>query len=170
MTRELLRAVRLLVLPTVALVAVVAFLPGRTGPAARVYALVLCGIALGLALAALARAYPAASQLRPRAGQVGRRHSGPRSLTRLEHEAAIGIAGAFDLHHRLRPRLRELARELLAIRRGVSLDGSGEDACRILGDETWELVREDRPPPEDKLARGLPPATLGRVVDSLEHV
>lgn len=170
MTRDLLRAARLLVLPTLALVSVVAFLPGRVGLAARIYALVLCGVVLALALAALGRAYPAASQLRPRAGYVDRLQRAPQSLARLEQEAAIGIAGAFDLHHRLRPRLRGLALELLATRRRVSLDGSGEEARRILGDETWELVREDRPPPEDRLGRGLPPATLGRVVESLEHV
>lgn len=170
MTRDLVRAARLLVLPTIAFVSVVAFLPGRAGLAGRVYALVLCGVALALALAALGRTYPAASPLRPRAGHVRGRHRAPLSLTRLEHDAAIGIAGAFDLHHRLRPRLRELALELLATRRRVSLDGSGEEARRILGDETWDLVREDRPPPEDRLARGLPPATLGHVVESLENV
>jgi hypothetical protein len=83
---------------------------------------------------------------------------------------ALGIAGAFDLHHRLRPRLRTLAAELLATRRGISLNGAPGRARDLLGDETWELVREDRPPPEDRQARGLPINELRDVVESLERV
>jgi hypothetical protein len=88
----------------------------------------------------------------------------------LEHETALGVSGAFDLHHRLRPRLRKIATGLLAARRRVSLDDGPEPARAILGDETWDLVRRDRPPPENRLARGLPVTELRRVVDSLEQV
>lgn len=170
MTRDILRAARLMLLPTIAFVAVVGFLPGRTGIAVRIYALAVCGVVLVLALVALLRAYPAASRLRPDSRLAEPLRRPPQSLMRIEQEAAIGVAGAFDFHLRLRPRLRDLARELLDTRRRVSLDGQPDEARAILGDETWELVREDRPPPEDRLARGVPTASLGRVVDTLERV
>lgn len=170
MTADIRRGARFLLLPTIALASIVVFLPGRATLAIRIYALLVCGVVLALVLAALLRAYPAASRLRPAAGRAGRGHGQPQSLARLEQEAAIGVAGAFDLHYRLRPRLRDLAVDLLATRRRISLDGSGDEARRVLGDETWELVRDDRPPPEDRLARGLDPTALRRVVDSLERV
>ena len=170
MTDRVRRGIRLLVLPTIALVGVVVFLPGRAELAARLYALAVCVVVLGLALDALLRAYPAAARLRPRAraGEPARRP--PHSLVRLEQEAAIGVAGAFDLHYRLRPRLRALAVDLLDTRRRMALDRDGDECRLVLGDATYELVREDRPPPADRLARGLTAEALGDVVDSLERV
>ncbi len=91
-------------------------------------------------------------------------------LARLEQEVVLGSAGSFDLHHQLRPRLRGLAAELLTARRRLSLDGDAEQARELLGEETWELVREKRLPPEDRLARGMPPEALDRVVTSLERI
>jgi hypothetical protein len=164
------RALRLLVIPTVALVGVVAFSPGRAGLALRIYALVLCAVVLGLALEALRRAYPTASPLRPATRRMRSRRSSPPSLARIEDETALGVASAFDLHHRLRPRIRAVAAGLLATRRGISLHTDPDAARRVLGDETWELVRGGRPPPEDRLARGIPTADLSRVVDSLEQL
>ena len=55
-------------------------------------------------------------------------------------------------------------------RRRLSLDDDPEAARQIVGDETWELVRSDRPPPKDRPARGLPVSELDRVVESLERV
>jgi len=167
---DLLRAAKFLVLATLALVFVAVFLPGRLELAARIYALALCGLVLMLAIAALRRAYPPATALRPKSRRRAERRRPPPTLARIEQETALGVAGSFDLHHHLRPRLRAIAGALLGTRRGVSLDGDPERARRLLGDETWELVRRDRPPPEDRLARGLPPSTLGHVVDSLERI
>lgn len=171
MRPDLVRATRLLILPTLAVLAVVAFVPGRTELAVRVYALVLCGIALALTVAALRRAYPRATPLRPRTVQPGRAKRGsPAMLARLEHEVALGSAGSFDLHHHLRPRLRTIAAELLTARRRVSLDGDQPEARAFLGEEAWALVRKDRPRPADRLARGAPPEVLDRVVASLERL
>lgn len=170
MRRDLFGAARLLATPTLAVAIVLAFLPGRAGIAVRIYALVLCAVALALALAALRRAYPSASPLRPAVASADRRPRPPSSLARLEHETAIGVAGAFDLHRRLVPRLRSLAAGLLATRRRVSLDGDPGTAREALGEETWALVRRDRRPPEDRLSRGVSPEALGRVVDSLERL
>jgi hypothetical protein len=168
--RDLRLAVRVLLGPTLALALVAGFVPGRLPLAVRVYALVVCAVALGLGLLALRRAYPPAPPLRrtPARGTAGRRP--PATLARMEDELALGVAGAFDLHHRLVPRLRPIAAGLLASRRRVSLEREPEEARRILGEAAWELVRPDRLPPEDRLARGIPAAELARVVDSLERV
>jgi hypothetical protein len=170
MKRDLLRARKYLLLPTLGLASVMAFMPGRLRLAVWIYALMLCGLTLALALAALRRAYPLSTPLRPRAqgtAQAGRR---PPSLMRLEREVALGVAGAFDFHYQLRPRLRALAGELLAVRCGVSLDDQPESARRLLGDATWKLLEDDRPRPEDRRARGLPPDALRQVVESLERI
>ena len=153
------------------MLAVLAFLPGRTELVIRVYALVLCGAALAVMVAALRRAYPPATPLRPRQtrrGQTSR--DAPAMLTRLEQEVALGAAGSFDLHHHLRPRLRTIAAELLAARRRTSLDGEPREARALLGEEAWELVQKDRPRPEDRLARGAGLDVLDRVVASLERL
>jgi hypothetical protein len=168
--RDLRVAGRLLIVPTLALLFVVAFVPGRAGLALRIYALVLCALALGVAVNALRRAYPAAAPLRRPGGRSERARRPPPSLARLENLTALGVAGSFDLHHRLRPRLRTTAMGLLSTRRRVSLDGDPESARRILGDESYDLVRADRPPPEDRLGRGLPIPELRRVVESFERL
>jgi hypothetical protein len=168
--QDLRGAARLLIVPTLALLAVTGFLPGRAGLAVRIYALVLCAVALGLALRALQRAYPAAAPLRSPERRSQRARRPPPSLARLEHLAALGVAGSFDFHHHLRPRLRTSALGLLSTRRRVSLDGDPESARRLLGDESYELVRHDRPPPEDRLGRGVPISDLRRLVESLERL
>jgi hypothetical protein len=168
--RDLAAAAQVLIPATLALGFVVAFVPGRLALAARIYALILCGTALLAALRALQRAYPPATPRGRKARGATRGRRAPSSLARLEDETALGVAGAFDLHHRLRPRLRTTAAGVLEARRHVSLDGDPGNAKEILGAETWDLLRPDRPPPEDRLARGLPVDELRRVVDSLERV
>ena len=64
--------------------------------------------------------------------------------------------------------LRRTASELLRARRGIDLDADPEAARRALGDETWELLRPDREPPEERFGRGLELASLRSVVGSLE--
>jgi len=168
--RDLVGALRLLVVPTLALAAIATFAPGRLGLAVRIYALVLSAVVLGLALFALRRSYPRTQPLRKSASHGDRGRRPPLTLVRLEHEAALGVAGAFDFHHRLRPHLRELAFGLLSTRRGISPDADPDLVGAILGEDTWDVVRKDRPPPEDRLARGLPLPELRRVVESLERI
>jgi hypothetical protein len=167
--RNVIAAVRALVIPTLAVLAVAAFLPGRLGLSVRLYALVVAATAMIVALAALRRLYPPASPLGPGTGAT-RSRARPPSLERMGNVVALGVAGSFDLHHRLRPRLRSIAAGLLSSRRRISLDGQAGPARDALGAETYELVRADRPPPADRLARGLPIAELRHVVDSLETV
>jgi hypothetical protein len=167
---DLVRAVRLLVVPTLAFLVVAAFLPGRLELAARVYALVVCAAALVVVLRALRSAYPPERPLRPRAGSRAGRRRRPPELDRVEREVALGVAGAFELHFRLAPRLRAIAGGLLLARRRISLDDEPEAARAVLGAATWELVRANRPPPEDRLGRGIPQAELIRTVDILGRI
>ena len=167
--RRLLRAAARLTLPTVALVFVIAFKPGHTGLALRIYALVAAGYVLLLAVAALRRELPPTTPLRPRRSRKSRQQP-PETLDRLEQEVILGISGAFDLHYHLCPRIRGLARDVLAGRRGISLDDDPAAARLALGEEAWELVRPDRVSPQDRLARGIPPAELSRIVAALEAI
>jgi hypothetical protein len=167
---HLFNALKFLVLPTIALVVVAGLAPGRADLALRVYALVVCGTALVLALLALRHAYPPERPLRSERQGQRQRRTPPSSLARIEHEAALGVSGSFDLHYRLAPRLRSIASGLLESRRRISLERQPEAARATLGESTWSLVRPDRPAPDDRLARGIPPDELARVVDSLEAI
>lgn len=82
-----------------------------------------------------------------------------------------GAALAGELHRGLRPLLVEIADGRLR-RRGVQLsDPAGALRAReVLGEELWELVRPDRRPPEDRLARGLSRGALERIVATLEEL
>jgi hypothetical protein len=168
--RDIGGALRFLVLPTVVLVLVAAGAPGRLELAARIYALLVCGVALVVLARAVRRADPPETALRDPARSANRIRRPPPSLARLEQLAALGVASSFDLQYRFLPPLRSIAKGLLASRRRVELDGDAEAARRILGDETWDLVRPGRPAPQDRGSRGLSPEGLTRVVESLERV
>jgi hypothetical protein len=168
--RDVAGAIRLLVLPTIALGVVVAFIPGRVGLVVRIYALVVCAVALAVALDAFRRVYPPERLLRVPGGTDTSHGEHPSTLARIEHEAALGVAGSFDLHYRLAPRLRSVASGLLESRRRISFETQPEHAETVLGPEAWELVRPDRAAPADRLARGIAPDALRRVVDSLERM
>lgn len=167
MRGDLRGAVQALALPTAALLGVAALAPGRFELALRIYALIFAGAVSVLALLALRRAFPSETALRV-TGSQPRRAQRPPSLTRVENEVVLGIASPFDLHYRLGPRVRAIATGLLASRRNVSLGMDRERSRSILGAEAWELVRPDRPAPQDRLATGIRPRDLERVIDTLE--
>ena len=86
---------------------------------------------------------------------------------RLDRVVSAATSHAGDLHLRLRPILREIAADGLR-RRGIELDAQPQAAQALLAPDTWELVRPDRPRPDDAFARGLAPARLNAVLDDLE--
>jgi hypothetical protein len=160
---------RFLVLATVALALIAAAVPGRLELVARVYALLVGGIGLVVAIRALRRADPPETPLRPPVRSADRGRP-PSSLARLEQLATLGVTSSFDLRFRLAPELRSIAAGLLAARRRVDLEAEAETARGILGDETWEVVRPGRPVPQDRVGPGLSPARLTLVVESLERI
>jgi hypothetical protein len=91
-------------------------------------------------------------------------------LIRQEREVGLSVDAAFDLHVRLRPTLRLVAAHRLRSRRGIDLERQPERAREVLGEEAWELIRPDRPSPDDRFARGIPLDRLRTIVDSLERI
>jgi hypothetical protein len=171
MRRALSDSISLAALGAVVLGIVIAVSPGRRSLAVDVYVLVVGALAL-LAVGRIARAAQSAEPspfdeaLRPASPSAER----PNELTRLEREIALASARAFDLHHRLRPTLREIADHRLATRRGLALD-SGSSAVRAaLGDELWELLAPDRPRPRRHHDPGVPLETVRDAVERLEAI
>jgi hypothetical protein len=163
-------AARALAVPTLAVLVALAFFPGQAPLAVRVYALLVSSYVLGLGLLELRREVPSARPLRVPSKRRSGREPRPATLTRLEHDVALGAASSFDLHHRLRPRLRDLASDLLLARHGCSLEDEAEQARRLLGAQTWDLVQLERTAPRDRDARGIPLSQLSDVVRSLERM
>jgi len=131
---------------------------------------VLLALALALALDRLQRALPTRSSgfdaaFAPAAATPAR----PASLARVEREVSLATGTAFDVHYRLRPVVRSVANGLL-LRRGIDLERRPDRAQPLLGADVWELVRPDRPAPDDRTARGLELAAIERAIDSLERL
>ena len=170
MRRIVVRLIEAFILPTIALGIVATLAPGRLPLATHVWLLVMCGIALMTVLASLRRRYPlpVKSALEEALERPTLTDERLPELARLEREVTLGASSSYDLHYRLRPTLRETAAGLLAVRRGITLDREPERARAALGEETWQLVRRDREPPEDRVAPGLDAVRLRAVVESLE--
>ena len=169
------RAIRLAQFPlfcTFVLIALLIALPGRAELVLNVYWLVLAAFALAVLVGLVRQAHPV-----PKSStfDLGLKRA-PRSkralaeLEQLEREVILATSTAFDVHLRFRPRLRRIAAYLLASRRGVDLDSSPERARELLGDQTWELVRPERPAPKERHARGLLRTELREIVGTLERL
>jgi hypothetical protein len=85
---------------------------------------------------------------------------------RIEREITLGTTSAGHLHTRLLPLLRGAA----AARLAIDLELQPERARAALGDETWELLRPDRPAPAERNGPGLPLTRVRELVDSLERL
>ena len=167
-----LRFLRFPIALSILMLAVAIALPGRSDEAFRVFILVLAAHGLTRLLVALHASRPA-----PRPSLVDlalqptpERPAIVEEVARIQRELVIAQTTSFDLHFRLRPTLRRIASELLRSRRGIDLDGDPAAARQALGDEAWELVRSDRPVPDDRFGPGIDRAALHRVVASLEGI
>jgi hypothetical protein len=83
-------------------------------------------------------------------------------IEKLEREVTLATASAYDLHFRLLPQLREIAQARL------------ERAGHTPGPDTlgrwWELLRADRPAPEDRFAKGISQAELRALIGDLARM
>src|SRR5712691_12520669 len=111
--------------------------PGRLSLELDVYVLVLGAMALLAGVLAIRGTSPreAGSAVEAALERGPRRAIRPVELERLEREVHLGAATAFDLHYRLRPRLREVALQRLADHRGLHLDRGGRAVEEALGEE-----------------------------------
>ena len=83
-------------------------------------------------------------------------------LERMEREVTLARASSFDLHFRLLPHLREIAQ--------ARLERDGKTASPETLGRWWELLRPDRPPPDDRFAPGISEADLRALVADLERL
>jgi len=144
--------------------------PGRGSLVGHVWLVLVLAIALAAALSALLDAVPRRPSAFDAAFQpAARTRARPAPLERAEREVALGRGTAFDVHYRLRPSLRAVAAGLL-LRRGVDLERSPGRAAELVGPDVWELIRPDRPAPDDRAATGIPLDALERAVDELERL
>jgi len=92
----------------------------------------------------------------------------PAQLLRMERELGLGISSAGHASHRLLPRLRAVAAARLGSRHGIELDRRPDAARAVLGDDVWELLRPDRPEPEDRHGPGVARSRVVAVIERLE--
>jgi hypothetical protein len=164
------RALTLGALLTAGAAALLVVFPARAGLVAHVWLVLVLAVALAVSLERLRAALPAGrSPFDAAFAPVRRPPARPASLARAEREVTLATGTAFDVHFRLRPALRRVAEGLL-LARGVDLDTRPDRAQALLGDETWGVVRPDRPAPADRAAPGLPAVAIGRIVADLERL
>jgi len=104
--------------------------------------------------------------LRMRKGTVTQ----PEELLRMDRELVLGSADADHAQRRLLPLLRATAAARIAARHGFELERRPEAARALLGEEVWELLRPDRPEPEDRHAPGVPKARIAAVIERVESL
>jgi hypothetical protein len=172
MRRVLFRRVPLALVLSLVFVSLLLFGRLPREPVVQAYLLVIGGLAGLTALAAVrfAQGEGGPSQFE-RALRRGRpRVKRPERLEQLERQVALASESAFDLHFRLRPTVVAIASERLWSRHGIDLEARPDRARSLLSPELWGLVRPDRPPPANRLARGSGSGELSAVVDALERL
>jgi hypothetical protein len=93
----------------------------------------------------------------------------PEELEHVERSAAFGRSNALDAHARLKPLLREIADAHLAARYGRGLDTEPAAVRARLGDQAWEVIRQ-QPEPVERHGPGMDLRELDAVVDALEEL
>jgi hypothetical protein len=92
----------------------------------------------------------------------------PDQLVALERLVASAETSALHAHAYLRPLLAEIASHRLAAR-GQTIEQIPDTAGReLLGDLLWDLVRADRPFPENRHGPGVPAPELRTMLEVLE--
>jgi hypothetical protein len=93
----------------------------------------------------------------------------PQQLVELERLVVSAEASALQMHAYLRPLLAEIAATRLAAR-GLRIERLTTEDGGLLGDRLWELVRPDRPFPEDRRGPGVSAQQLASMLDTLEQL
>jgi len=152
----------LAVLATVAVAFAALSHPGIRGVSLHVYALALGGLVM-LAIilwADDAVARRARSRFDASLVEVSPATKRLPGLERMEREVTLGAASSYDLHFRLLPHLREIAR--------ARLERAGKTPSEATLGRWWELLRPDRPVPDDRFAPGISEPDLRALVADLE--
>jgi hypothetical protein len=166
------RAVLVVVIATITLVALLQLAPARRPLVLAVYLLVMGGVAVQLLVTWLRLLYP-----RPPASPfdtaLAARPAPPKppaELDRLARLLALSSASALHAHTRLRSELRPVAADRLRWSLAVDLDRDPEAARAALGEAGWALLARDQRDLPDREATGLPPAALAELITNLERI
>jgi hypothetical protein len=163
-------------LGTGALVAVALWLPRDLAVASLVYVIVLGILAARLLVRAVVSTTSTTLTAGPRPFDLAFRKRPARATDTLAdpRQIAFELRSSLDvpstLHFRLRPRLRAIAEDRLAAEHGLSLDLDPDASRRLLGDEAWELLREDRKPPTRRQGGAISQAEVERIVSAIERL
>jgi hypothetical protein len=153
-----------IVVATIGFVAAALTLPGDRDIELRIYAIALGALLMTAVVSAFGSQLPrgresdltrALDEKPPKPEEVA-------DLRRMEREVTLAVGNAHDLHTRLLPHLRDIA--------AARLERTG----RRPGPETlgrwWELLRPDRPAPDERFARGISEGDLRALVADLEKM
>jgi uncharacterized membrane protein len=138
--------------------------PGARNVTLHAYVFVVGGLLMLGVVAAAGDAIPKRlrSELDAALAEQARPERKLSEIEKLEREVALATSSAYDLHFRLLPHLREIATARL------------ERAGRSPGPDTlgrwWELLRPDRPAPEDRFAKGISPDDLRALIGDLARM
>ena len=139
-------------------------IPGDRRLAVHVYLLVVGAILMATVLATVGGAVPGGrgSELRRALDERATRPAPVSELAKVEREVTLAVGSAYDLHARLLPRLREIAE--------ARLEPYGKRPGPDTLGRWWELLRPDRPEPDDRFAPGIRAAELRALVSDLERM
>jgi hypothetical protein len=166
------RFARIAIVATVALVALVAIPKLSTSRALAIWVVLVTALVLFVLVRQSRRRGGPAPPPRFEQALRGRKQaaSQPEELVQMERELVLGVADADHAHRRLLPLLRAAAAARLSARHGLELERRPEAARALLGEEVWELLRPDRPEPENRHAPGLPRERVVAVIERVESL
>jgi hypothetical protein len=164
MRRHLLDVAVLFVLSSGACLYVSLAVPGDRDLAIHVYLLFLGALLMLVVISAVGSALPRArrSELTRALDERITPSADVPQLARVEREVTLALGSAYDLHARLLPHLREIA--------AARLERTGRSPGPDTLGRWWELLRPDRPEPQERFAPGIREADLRALVADLERL
>ncbi len=164
MRRHLLDLVILFVLISIVCIYISVAQPGIRNVTLHAYVFALGGLVMLGVVAAAGDAVPRRhrSELDRALAAAGNHERPLPQIERIEREVTLATASAYDLHFRLLPHLREIAQ--------CRLERTGKTSSPETLGRWWDLLRPDRPEPEDRFAPGITQADLRALVADLERM
>ena len=164
MRRHLLDLIILFVATSVVAGYIAAAQPGVRNVTLHAYVFIVGGLLMLGVVAAAGDAIPRRlrSELDAALAETARPEKKLPEIEKLEREVTLATASAYDLHFRLLPHLREIAH--------ARLERSGRSPGPDTLGRWWELLRPDRPRPDDRFGKGISAGELRALVDDLARM
>jgi uncharacterized protein (DUF1501 family) len=162
--RHLLDLIILFVVTSVIAGYIAAAQPGVRNVTLHAYVFIVGGLLMLGVVAAAGDAIPRRlrSELDAALAEQARPQKQLPEIEKLEREVTLATASAYDLHFRLLPHLREIA--------AARLERAGHSPSPDTLGRWWELLRADRPAPEDRFGKGITPADLRALISDLARM